>query len=139
MKLKSLAVVPILLTLPLASRAAQLPIHPGLWKTTTTRTNPMTGQPVSETKTHCVKQTSFDPASLMKNAQGCSLVKNELDGDTLTFRMECSFQGQNASADGVFQTDGKTGKGKMDVEVDTGQTKITIMKMNWTSKRIGDC
>ncbi|MGA8261191.1 MAG: DUF3617 family protein [Arenicellales bacterium] len=137
MKLKSLAVVAVLL--PLAAAADQLPIHPGLWKTTTTRTSPMSGQPVTETKTHCVKQTSFDPATMMKNAQGCNLVKNELDGDTLTFRMECNFQGQSASADGVFQTDGKTGKGNMDVEVDMGQTKMTIMKMNWTSERVGDC
>ncbi|MFZ0487686.1 MAG: DUF3617 family protein [Arenicellales bacterium] len=138
MKFKGLAVVPLLLVLPLAASASELAINPGLWKTTMTRTNPLTGEPTTETSTQCVKQKSFKPSDMMKNAQGCELVKDELDGDTLNFRMECNIQGQTSTVDGMFQTDGKTGKGNMNVKMNMGQMNMN-MKMNWTSERVGGC
>lgn len=138
MKFKSLAVVSVSLVLPLAASASELAINPGLWKTTMTRTNPMTGEPTTETTTECVKQTSFNPSSMVQDAQGCELVKDELNGDTLNFRMECNMQGQKATMDGMFQTDGKTGKGNMDMKMNMGEINMK-MNMKWTAERIGDC
>ena len=138
MKFKGLALVSMFLVLPLSASASELAINPGLWKTTMTRTNPMTGNPTTETSTQCVKEKSFNPSDMMKNAQGCELVKDELDGDTLNFRMECNVQGQTATVDGMFQTDGKTGKGNMNMQLKMGEMNMN-MKMNWTAERIGDC
>lgn len=139
MKFKGLAVVSMFLVLPLAASASELAINPGLWKTTMTRTNPLTGEPTTETSTRCVKETSFNPSEMMKNAKGCNLVKDELDGNTLSFRMECNVQGQTATVDGTFETDGKTGKGDMNMQLNMGGQMNMDMKMNWTSERVGDC
>lgn len=138
MKSKCLALAGALLVLPITAGAAELEINPGLWETTMTRTNPMTGAPTTETTTECVRQTSFNPSDVMKEAEGCNLVKDELTGDTLTFRMECNMQGSQATVDGMFQSDGQTGKGNMDMNMNMGEMKMS-MNMNWTSKRIGDC
>jgi len=139
MKSIRFAVIPLVLSMSAPVVAAELAINPGLWETTMTRTNPMTGEPKTETTTECVKQTSFNPSSLMQDAQGCELINDELNGDTLSFRMECNMpQGATASMDGVFQTDGQTGMGEMDMNMSMGEMKMN-MKMNWTSRRLGDC
>jgi hypothetical protein len=138
MKFKCLAIVSALVVLPFSTHAAELEINPGLWETTMTRTNPMTGEPTTETTTECVRETSFNPSSMMEDAEGCDLVRDELQGDTLTFRMECNMQGSQATIDGQFQTDGQTGSGKMDMEMSMGEMKMS-MNMDWTSRRVGDC
>lgn len=138
MNLRSLALVAVSLSLPSAVNASELAINPGLWETTMTRTNPMSNEPITETTTKCVKETGFDPADMVQNAQGCAIVDENLDGDTLTFRMECNMQGTQGAIDGMFQTDGQTGKGNMDMTMSMGEIKMN-MNMNWTSKRLGDC
>lgn len=139
MKSVRLAVASLVLSMPLAVVAAELPINPGMWETTMTRTDPLTGEPKTETTTKCVEQTSFNPSSLMQDAQGCELLEDELNGDTLNFRMECSMpQGAAISVIGEYQTDGQTGQGNMDMKMNMGEMKMD-MKMNWTAKRVGDC
>lgn len=127
-----------LLIVPFTSGAAELEFEPGLWETTMTRTNPMTGELTTETSTECVKQETFNPSDMMKEAKDCDLVKDELSGDTLNFRMECSMQGATTTVDGTFQTDGRTGKGNMDIAMNMGEMDMS-MNMKWTSKRVGDC
>jgi len=138
MSFRSVAAACSLMVLPIAAGAAELPINPGLWETTMTRTNPMTGEPTTETRTECVKETSFNPRGMMQDAQGCDLVKDDLNGDTLTFRMECQMQGSSATVDGKFQTDGQTGTGNMDMNMKMGEMNMS-MNMKWEAKRIGDC
>lgn len=123
---------------PALSGAAELKINPGLWETTMTMTNPMTGQPTVKTSKECVRERSFDPATMMEGAQGCTLARNELNGDTLNFQMNCDMEGSKAVVTGEYQTDGKTGRGNMDMEVNAGGMKMS-MNMNWTGKRLGDC
>ena len=102
------------------------------------RTSPMTSQSITETRTECVKETKFDPGKLLQDAEGCSLIDDDLNGDTLTFRMECNMQAARALVEGTFSTDGQTGSGNMDMEVNTGGMNMT-MNMNWTATRLGDC
>lgn len=136
--LRRFALTSVLLVLSSAVVAEGLAINPGLWETTMSRSNPMTGEVTSETTTKCVTETDFDPSEMVQSAQGCRLVENNLDGDTLTFRMECNMQGSEAAVDGMFQTDGQTGKGNMDMTMGMGEIKMS-MNMNWMSKRLGDC
>ncbi len=138
MRSRCLALACAVLVVPFAAGAAELELNPGLWETTMTRTNPMTGEPTTETNTECVKETSFNPSDMMQDAEGCELVKDELNGDTLTYRMECDMQGTQAVVDGTFQTDGQTGKGNMDMQMSMGEMDMN-MKMDWTAKRVGDC
>ena len=120
------------------SMAAELAINPGLWETTMVRTSPMTTQSITETKTECVKETKFDPGKLLQDAEGCTLIDDDLNGDTLTFRMECNMQRTQASVEGTFSTDGQTGSGNMDMQVKAAGMNMT-MNMNWTATRLGDC
>lgn len=139
MSMKNLVIAGIVLMLPAAAGAASLSINPGLWETTTTRTNPMTGQPTTETTTECVKDQKFDPREMMQDTQGCQLTDENLSGDTLSFSMSCSMQGgAKADIQGVFQTDGTTGNGKMDMSMSMGGMNMN-MNMQWDAKRLGDC
>lgn len=139
MKSRITAIAASLLLLPLVSGAAELPINPGEWEITMTRTNPMTGEPTTETNIECVKEESFKPSSVMQEDERCELLEDEVNGDTLTYRMECSMeQGMTATVDGEFQTDGQTGSGNMDMNMNMGEMQMN-MKMEWTSKRLGDC
>ena len=122
----------------MAVSAAEIELNPGLWESTMTRTHPITGEPTSETTTECVKDKKFDPAAMMEGAEGCNLIDDNLDGDTLTYRMECNMQGSQSTIDGRFQTDGQTGKGEMDISINASGMQMN-MKMNWVSKRVGEC
>ena len=124
---------------PMPAAAASISLNPGLWETTMTRTNPMTGAPTTETTTECVTDKSFDPREMMKDAGGCTLTDESLDGDTLTFGMSCDVEGGgNATIAGRFQTDGSTGNGEMTMNMNMGGMSMA-MDMNWTARRLGDC
>ena len=138
MTTKYLIFAKLLCVTPIVSMGAELSINPGLWETTMTRTSPMTTQSITETRTECVKETKFDPGKLLQDAQGCALIDDDLNGDTLSFRMECNMQRAKASVEGTFTTDGQTGSGDMDMKVNAGGMNMT-MNMNWTATRLGDC
>lgn len=121
-----------------AAHAEGLPMNPGMWETTMTRTDPFGGEPITETKSECVTETSFDPATMMETDQGCAITQNEVDGDTLSFAMECDTQGAKSSMSGKYQTDGETGTGDMKVEVNAAGMNMS-MEMTWTAERTGDC
>lgn len=123
--------------LALGAQADGLKIKPGLWETTTKINNPFTGE-TTETNTECVEQDTFDPADMMKDAQGCTLTKNEVKGDALNFAMECSQQGAQSSMTGTYRTKGDEGSGHMDMTINAGGMNME-MNMAWTSKRVGDC
>ncbi len=127
-----------LLTFSINTLAEGLTIEPGLWETTMTRTNPMTGQPQTDTTKECVKQTSFDPASLMQGAEGCQMTKNNLTSNALDFSMACNMQGATTTINGRYEVNGDNGTGNMDMNMSMGEMKMT-MKMNWTAHRLGDC
>ncbi len=128
-----------LASVPLTVAAASLDINPGLWETTMTRTNPMTGAPTTETSTECVREESFDPRQLMEDTENCQLTDESLAGDTLTFTMQCSIQGgAQATMEGTFQTDGQTGTGNMTMNMNMAGMSMS-MTGNWTAKRVGDC
>ena len=127
-----------LLFVPAVGLADALPINPGMWETTMTRTDFMSGQPVTETLSECVKDTEFDPASVVRDMQGCILQDSDLRGDTLNFRMACSEQGGMVTIDGTFQSDGRTGKGNMNMDMEFGGQSMQ-MDMKWTARRVGDC
>lgn len=138
MFIRKLLVVAAVLA-PLAAHAASLAINPGMWETTMTRTNPMTGTPATETSTECVTEQSFDPREMMQDAQGCQLTEESLAGDTLTFAMACTVDGAgSADIKGRFQTDGQTGNGAMNMSMNMGGMTMS-MDMNWTARRLGDC
>ena len=119
------------------AQADGLAIKPGLWKTTTNTTTPM-GQPMTRTTEECIKRTSFDPATMMQNAEGCRITRNDVSGNQADFTMECDIEGTQTSVTGKFVSDGNRGNGNMTMSMDGGGMKME-MKMDWTAERVGDC
>jgi hypothetical protein len=118
--------------------AAELELKPGIWETTMTRTNPMTGQPITEVTQDCITENRFDPVMMMKDIEGCEAIKNEVSNNTLNFKMACRMHGTESTITGTMSTDGDTGQGNMDLTINAQGMQMT-MNMNWTSKRLGDC
>lgn len=137
MKFAKSLFVGVLLITPHVLVADALPINAGLWEITTTMNNPFTGTQ-TRTEQECVKEDQFDPQTLMQDAQGCQLNDSTLDGDTLNFSMSCNMQGMQATVNGLFQTNGSTAQGNMNVIVSMGGQAMT-MESEWSGKRTGDC
>ncbi len=128
----------LVLVMPHLAFADSLPMNPGLWSTTYTSTNPITGAPTTKTSTECLKRESFDPESMVADAESCQVQDSTLSGDSLNFRMVCSMHGAQMSVNGVFTTDGSTGSGNMDMKMNFGGRSMT-MESNWKAKRLRDC
>ena len=119
------------------AHADGLAVKPGLWKTTTNTTTPM-GQAMTRTTEECVQRTSFDPATMMQDAEGCRITRNDVSGNQADFAMECTIEGTQTSVTGKFVSDDDRGNGNMTMSMDGGGMKME-MKMEWTSERVGDC
>ncbi|MEM9303159.1 MAG: DUF3617 family protein [Pseudomonadota bacterium] len=119
-------------------QAEGLEVTPGLWETTTTMNNPFAGGEQTNTSTECVEENYFDPESMMQDAQGCQLLSNSVEGSTLTFEMVCDANGAKSNVKGVFESQGDSGSGRMDMNIDAGGMQME-MNMSWVSKRVGDC
>ena len=117
--------------------ADSLPIEPGLWEFTSTGTNPFTGQQESETETECVVEDEYDPAEEMED-ENCEVGESDLDGDTLTFSMSCSMEGGQMTMNAVFQSNGDSAQGTMNIEMTFGGQTMTSER-SFSGDRLGDC
>ncbi|WMS88403.1 DUF3617 domain-containing protein [Pleionea litopenaei] len=118
--------------------AAELPINPGLWETTTTGTNPMTGKNETKTETECVKERSISTAEFMQDEKSCKATKDEVSGNTLSFAIQCTVQGVATEMSGSITADDNSSTGNMNIAMTMGgQTRN--MDMKWTAKRLGSC
>ena len=133
-------VVLMLITFATTSTAfAQgLPFNPGLWETTATRTDAMTGEPVTDTRQECVESDEFDPRSLIQGVEGCEVNDQTVSGDTLKFTMTCNQEGSTSTIQGQVQPDGQTGSGQMSMSVSFGGQTMNFESSS-TSKRVVDC
>ncbi len=138
MKLSVLAFTLASLIFTSTVTADRLPINPGLWESTTTNFNPMTGQQESQSNVECETDDFFDPASMMKQGDGCEVLESLLEGDTLTFDISCNMEGGQMNMHGKYKSDGDNAQGVMEMEISfSGQTLNSTG--TWAAKRIGDC
>ena len=114
-----------------------LKIKPGMWESTMTTTNSMTGT-TTDTSTTCMVEEEFDPMSMLEGTADCELTENTLSGNTLSYSMSCNIQGAVSQIQGVYKVDGDEGEGTMNMEMDFGGQKMTMENV-FTAKRIGDC
>ena len=112
-------------------------INPGMWETTMTTTSAMTGT-TTRSISECRVAEEFDPTSMVEDADGCELVENELNGNTLTYTMNCDVQGGTGIMRGIYEIDGDHGRGRMDMELSfSGQT--LVIENSFTARRLGNC
>ncbi|MCW8878157.1 MAG: DUF3617 domain-containing protein [Kangiellaceae bacterium] len=121
--------------------ANELKIKPGLWKSTTFTTNPVTQQEQKIEDEECITpdKATFSAETMMKDAPGeCKTLNSNLSGDTLSFSIECSMQGGKTTVNGVFTVAGDKGNGKMDMQMEVAGQKMS-MSSRMTSERVGEC
>ena len=70
--------------------AEGLPITPGMWETTTTMENSITGNR-TDTRKDCIKESELDPSSQMQGMpkDQCEVSTN-IEGKTMTYSMVCT-------------------------------------------------
>jgi hypothetical protein len=120
--------------------AQSLSIKPGMWESTMTRTNPLTGSPETVTESECITpdKATFDPREMMKGSSDCRIGEQDKTGNTLTFTMVCAMDEGEATARGTMTADGDNGSGRMEMEMSFGGQTMK-MDMDWKSRRVGDC
>lgn len=118
--------------------AASLEIKPGLWEITTTRMNPMTGQPTTETEQQCITDKEFDPLSEMGDMGECTASDEKVSANTLSVNISCAGpQGMVMNGTMVYSTKGDTMSGS--TEMSMAGPYPMIMKSESQGKRVGDC
>ncbi|NJN46931.1 MAG: DUF3617 family protein [Candidatus Competibacteraceae bacterium] len=122
------------------SMAESLSIKPGLWETTETSINPMTGAPETTTQQECITpdKATFNPSEMIEGNSDCQVTDQALNGNTLTFTLTCPVENGQAKASGTMTSNGDHGEGNMVMEMTINGQTMTF-KMDWEAKRIGDC
>ena len=121
------------------SAADSIPVKPGMWETTMTMTSPMFPQPRVETTTECVDKSEFSINELMPADESeCTVVESNVDGNTLTWKMQCQMQGGSGEGSGTFVSNGDNGTGEMYMKM-TVQGQSFEMQNSWQGKHIGPC
>ncbi|MGB5097413.1 MAG: DUF3617 family protein [Porticoccaceae bacterium] len=122
-----------------AANAATLKIQPGLWEAVWTSTNPLTGEAITDRRTQCVRTEDFNPRQLLKQTQGCEVVKEALNGNKLNFSLLCGVEGgPKTRVDGDFQTSGRAGDGHVRTNMSFGSMAVQ-MDTKVATRRVGDC
>lgn len=134
-----LALGALLLLADAASAAATLSIQPGLWEAVWTSTNPLTGEAVTDRRTECIRSAAFDPRQLLRQTQGCAVVRESLNGNKLNFSLMCGAAGgPQTRVDGDFQTTDRAGNGRVRTNMALG-TMAVQMDTKVATRRVGDC
>ena len=116
-----------------------IPVKPGMWETTVTMSSPMLPQPHVTTKSTCVDRTEFSIDELMPNDNdGCTITESNVNGNTLSWKMECDMQGNKGQGGGEFTSKGNSGTGHMYMNVEA-QGQSFSMETTWDGHRTGDC
>ncbi len=127
------------LTFSMANANESISIEPGMWEVTTTMTSPMSNQPQVKTSQECMEDSEISADVLTPNDDdNCSTSDVNANGDTLTWSMQCSMQGNVMTGGGSFTSQGNSGHGNMhmDMQVEGQSFK---MELTWKGKRVGSC
>ena len=136
---RSLQFCVLLLLTEAAAGAATLAIQPGLWEAVWTSTNPLTGEAITDRRTECIRTTAFDPRQLLKQTQGCAVVRESLHGNKLNFSLLCGTAGgPQTRVDGDFQTSAQAGNGHVYTNTSLG-TMAVRLDTKVATRRVGDC
>ncbi|MGI9504983.1 MAG: DUF3617 domain-containing protein, partial [Geminicoccaceae bacterium] len=121
------AIIPAVVMMALSSAAAGaegLPITPGLWEFTTQ--NPILG--TNDVKQECVRDDTFDAASMLGDSEGCEISNETVSDKTIDYDMTCTDPGAGGSVKGhfSFMVDGDQGSGNADMTMDMGGQTMTM-------------
>ena len=136
MKLRNLMLFAVVCALALPTFGAS-PVKSGKWQTTIEMEMP--GMPFKvppTTTTSCItKEQAEDATNAIpkgKNESACTFTDVKVDGDTVSWTMNCPKQSMTGT--GTITYAGESYSGKMDLKVADRE-----MHMKYSGKRLGDC
>ena len=138
MKRNKLFGLALILSIPPTLSAGEFLVPAGKWQSTVTTTNSFMPTPVTRTHTECRKETRFDPAEMMKEAQECELTDQNVNGNVLTFTIVCRTQEGDVTGNGRYELMGDRLEGRMDMKMNAGGQPMD-MNMKFSGQRLGDC
>ncbi len=105
----------------------------GNWEVTSTMI--MTGSPVKVPaikSKQCITNDSLVPKA-QNQSSGCKMLKNKINGDTVTWKIKCNAQGMDMVGDGSITYSGDKFKGSLETSMN-GMTMTTKMSGKWIGK-----
>ncbi len=123
-----------------ALAAEGIKMEKGMWEMTSTTSAPMFPEPRVATKTECIEKSEFGVSDLIrKQDDQCSITESSVNGNSLSWKMECDMQGGGkGSGGGRFTSNGSSGTGTMHMTMEI-QGQTIKMETSWNGKRIGPC
>lgn len=117
--------------------AGGVDMREGLWEVTTT--TEMTGMPMPMqippmTTTQCITPKDMVPKDQQQGAE-CKMVKNEVNGNTVTWSVVCQVEGGESRGDGTITYHGDSFDGTMKISMEGGMRMTNVMK----GRRLGAC
>lgn len=119
-------------------------VRPGLWETTITSNIPgMPMAPPPVTHQSCITHDDLTQDNLVprdkKTADQCSRMDHKVEGDTVTWVVECEQQGMKTVGTGRITYVGDTYTGLIEMTMQGGPGGSMKMTQQMQGRRIGDC
>jgi len=126
----------ILLTAISISFAGSVPnMKAGLWEITIKTEMPGMEMPPMK-HTQCLTKKDFVPQGPQQPGQECKIIDVKVDGNTVTWAIQCTTQGGKMKGTGKTTYSGNSFKGTMVMSMPQANMNITT---HMSGKRIGDC
>lgn len=126
--------------LALAQAAIAAPdMRPGQWETTV-RTE-MAGMPMQippVTHRQCLREEDLVP-QVERGDQNCRLLDQAMEGDTVTWRVQCDGEGMRMEGDGTVTYGGDSYRGRLQIRTSGGSMGDMTMVQNLEGRRLGPC
>jgi len=129
------ALIILLTAFSISFAGSALNMEPGLWEITIkTEMSGMETPPMKHTQ--CLTKKDVVPQGPQQPGQECKMTDVKVDGDTVTWSLECTTQGGKIEGTGKMIYSGDSFKGTMVMSMPQINMNITT---NMSGKRIGDC
>lgn len=136
---KHIVALAVLAGLPFHVLAEGVSIEPGMWEMSMSMQMPMFPAPQEKTYTECVEETELDPEDFQMEDDGtCTFGDIELEGDTISWSMECPNPMGVSRGQWSFTSEGDSMHGEGSMVTDVGGQSMEFT-MNWQGNRVGDC
>ena len=128
------------LILPLNLSAAEgVSMTPGQWEMTMTMNMSMMPNPQTKTESVCIEDPEFTPEDFnLEQDTPCDLSEIDVDGDTMSWSVECPAPGGSMNGSWVFTSHGDTVEGTGEMTAEMGGMSME-MDRAWEGRHVGDC
>ena len=131
--------LPVLILHGVQPARAAPDVRPGLWETTITSNIPgMPMAPPPVTHQSCITKDDLVPRD-RKAPDECQRIEHNVDGDSVTWTVECEQHGMKTQGNGRITYVGDTFSGQIEMTLQGGPGGSMKMTQVMQGRRVGDC